>query len=120
MKRRLLYLLKTYVLTVLLFIVAKVVFVLCNGAGHGVALADMADVLRHGLSLDLSTALYLLIVPFLVTMVSVWVRVPRWVLRVYYAVVAVALALAFVSDTSLYAFWGLKLDASCLEYLSQP
>ena len=120
MKRRLLYLLKTYVLTVLLFIVAKVVFVLCNGAGHGVALADMADVLRHGLSLDLSTALYLLIVPFLVALASVWVRVPRWVLRVYYAVVALALALAFVADTSLYAFWGFKLDASCLQYLSQP
>ncbi len=114
------YLLKTYLVTVLIFIVAKVVFVLCNGAGHEVAFSDMLDVLRHGLSLDLSTALYFLIVPFLVCMLSVWVKVPGWVLKGYYAIVAFAFALAFVADTSLYEFWGFKLDASCLQYLSQP
>ncbi len=120
MKERLLYLLKTYAVTVLLFIAAKVVFMRCNGAGHGVTPGDYSDVVRHGLSLDLSTALYFLIVPFLACMASVWLRVPRWVLKVYYAVVALAFALAFVADTSLYQFWGFKLDASCLQYLSQP
>ena len=120
MRKRLLYLLKTYLLTVLLFIGAKVVFMLCNGAGHGVTFGDYVDVVRHGLSLDLSTALYFLIIPFLACMASVWLRVPRWVLKVYYAIVALAFALAFVTDTSLYQFWGFKLDASCLQYLSQP
>ena len=33
---------------------------------------------------------------------------------------ALAFSLAFVADTSLYAFWGFKLDASCLDYLSTP
>ena len=28
--------------------------------------------------------------------------------------------LAFVADTSLYEFWGFKLDASCLQYLETP
>ena len=120
MKSRILYLLKTYAVTVLLFVVAKLVFLLSGGAGHSVGAADVADVLRHGLSLDLSTALYLTIVPFLVAWASAWVRVPRWVLRAYYWLAALALALAFVADVSLYAFWGFKLDASCLQYLSQP
>ena len=120
MRSRLLYLLKIYGVTVLLFIVAKVLFVLCNGAGHGVTFSDMLAIIVHGLSLDLSTALYFLIVPFLVCMVSIWVRVPQWVLKIYYAIVAFAFALAFVADTSLYEFWGFKLDASCLQYLSQP
>ena len=120
MRSRLLYLLKVYGVTVLLFIVAKVAFVLCNGAGHGVTLSDMLAIIGHGLSLDLSTALYFIIVPFLICMVSIWVRVPQWGLKIYYAIVAFAFALAFVADTSLYEFWGFKLDASCLQYLSQP
>ena len=120
MKDRLLFLLKFYVLTVLLFIVAKVVFMLVCHEGHVFTAADVWQVLRHGLSLDLSTALYFLIVPFLVAVASVWVSVPRWVLKVYYAIVAVAFALTFVADSSLYGFWGFKLDASCLQYLEQP
>ena len=120
MKRALLYLLKTYTATVLLFIAAKVVFMLCNGGGHDLTMGDYADVVGHGLSLDLSTALYILIVPFLVCMLSTWVGVSKWVLRVYNAIVALALALAFVADSSLYPFWGFKLDASCMQYLSQP
>jgi len=104
----------------MLFIGAKVVFMLCNASGHGVTLGDYLSVVGHGLSLDLSTALYFLIVPFLCTLASVWLRVPQWVLKVYDAIVALAFALAFVADTSLYEFWGFKLDASCLQYLEQP
>ena len=120
MRQRFLFLLHTYGLTVLLFLLAKVVFMLCNASDHDVSASDYFDVLRHGLSLDLSTALYFLVVPLLVCLISVWVKVPRWVLIVYFAIVAFAFALAFVADTSLYPFWGFKLDASCLQYLSQP
>ena len=120
MRQRFLFLLRTYGLTVLLFLLAKVVFMLCNASGHDVSASDYFDVLRHGLSLDLSTALYFLIVPLLVSLVSVWTKVTRWVLIVYFAIISFAFALAFVADTSLYPFWGFKLDASCLQYLSQP
>ena len=98
-------------LTVVVFIAAKVVFMLACREGHAFTTADIWQVVRHGLSLDLSTALYFLIVPFLVTLASVWWRVPRWVLKMYYALIAIAFALAFVADTSLYNFWGFKLDA---------
>ena len=116
MKTRIIWLLKFYALTVFIFIAAKVVFMLCNDG----KVADMPAVIRHGLSLDLSTSLYFLIVPFLVTMVSIWVKMPRWLLKPYYALLAVAFALAFVADTSLYPFWHFKLDASCLQYLETP
>ena len=120
MKNRLLYLVKTYLLTILLFVVAKVAFMLLCHEGHDYTAGDMAEVLWHGLSLDLSTALYFIIVPFLLTVASLWVTVPKWVFRMYYAIVAVAFALDFVADTSLYPFWGFKLDASCLSYLETP
>ena len=121
MKKRLLYLLKFYALTVLLFVAAKLVFMLvCHEGQAPFTAADVWQVVRHGLSLDLSTALYFLIVPYLLTFVSLWLRLPRRLLSAYCAVVAVVMALAFVADASLYPFWQFKLDASCLQYLATP
>ena len=120
MKQRLAYLLKIYLLTILLFVLAKVAFMLFNHEGHAFTVTDMTNVIWHGLSLDLSTGLYFIILPFLLIVISHWLSVPRWLFRAYYAIVAVAFALAFVADTSLYPFWGFKLDASCLSYLETP
>ncbi len=122
MKVRVSYLLETYLLTVLLFIVAKVAFMLCNASTHPFTVGDVFDVATHGLTLDLSTSLYCLIVPFLLSVASLWTT-GRWLRRIltaYHLLLAVVLSLAFVADTSLYPFWGFKLDASCLQYLETP
>lgn len=123
MRQRLWYLLKVNILLLLIFMVAKMLFMFFNHEGHDFTAGDVCDVLRHGLSLDFSTSLYLMIVPFLTTLVSVWWNktvVLRRILLGYYIFIALALALAFVADTSLYPFWGFKLDASCLQFLSTP
>ena len=122
MKQRILFLIRFYGLTILLFFLAKVVFMLANRAAHPFTTGDVWDVLRHGLTLDLSTGLYFLVVPFLLVVVSIW-RTGRWLYwtyRFWSIVVGVAFALAFVADTALYPHWGFKLDASCLQYLSSP
>ena len=122
MKERLIYLIKIYFVTVAIFIGAKVVFMVANYEGHPFGVGDVWEVIKHGLSLDLSTSLYILSVPFLVSMVSVW-WMPKGLgilLKIYYGIIAVALMLAFTADTSLYPFWGFKLDASCLQYLESP
>lgn len=118
MRERAIYLLKYYLVTIVLFVVAKVVFMLA--CGEGLSLGDYAAVVWHGLSLDLSTALYFFCVPFLITVISLWTKVPRLAYLIYNGVVAIAFALAFVADTSLYPFWHFKLDASCLQYLETP
>ena len=120
--RRLLYLLRFYAFTVVLFLTAKAIFMVCHRAANDFSVSDVADVLWHGLTLDLSTALYLFVLPFLAVLVSLWLR--RWApvrafLKCYYAILALALALAFVADTSLYTFWGFKLDASVFQYLDK-
>lgn len=123
MRQRLWYLLKVNILLLLIFMVAKILFMFFNHEGHDFTTGDVCDVLRHGLSLDFSTSLYLMIVPFLTTLVSVWWNktvVLRRILLGYYIFIALALALAFVADTSLYPFWGFRLDASCLQFLSTP
>ncbi len=120
MIKRSAYLLKFYLLTMLLFIVAKIVFMICNASENPFTVGDVFSVIYHGITLDLSTALYFLIIPFLVSVVSLWIVIPLWLYKVYYGIIAVAFTLAFVADTSLYPFWRFKLDASCLQYLETP
>ena len=122
MKQRIFFLLRYYGLCVLLFIAAKLVFMLANRGAHPFVLSDVCDVLSHGLTLDLSTALYFLIVPFLITVVSIWHtgRSLRVAYRLWSVVTGTAFALAFAADTALYPHWGYKLDASCLQYLATP
>jgi len=120
MRQRVLYLLNFYVATLFFFVVAKIGFMLYHYGGHDFVFKDMLQVIKHGLSLDLSTSLYILILPFLLVVISLWIRIPRWLLRGYYVIAAFLLSSAFVADTSLYEFWQFKLDASCLQYLETP
>ena len=122
MKQRVLFLLNTYLWTLMVFILAKVAFMLFCHEGHAFTAWDVRQVIAHGLTLDLSTSLYILSVPFLAVALSVWWqhKALATVLRAYFVVISLAMALAFVADTSLYPFWGFKLDASCLQYLESP
>lgn len=120
MKRHLLFLLGIFVMTMLVFALAKVIFMLCNLGSQDFVFGDMVNVLTHGFSLDFSTSLYVLSFPLLAVMASVWVKLPKWVWNIYFLLIAIAMSLAFVADVSLYEFWHFKLDASCLQYLETP
>lgn len=120
MLQRILYIIKVYVVFVLAFILAKPAFMVYQTNAQPFTFGDVWQVIRHGLSLDLSTALYFILLPYLVVIVSVWWpsrKVLGNLLKVYYAIAALVLSLAFVADTSLYEFWGFKLDASVLQFL---
>lgn len=111
-----------FLTTVMIFVAAKIVFmVACNG-NSTVSIADGWNVICHGLSLDLSTALYFIILPFLLSAVSIfWSgRTLTVILRVYTLVISIAFALAFIADSSLYPFWQSKLDSTWLQYLQTP
>ena len=103
MKSRILFLLRTYVTTVALFLVAKIVFMLANRADHPFHVGDIGNVLRHGLTLDLSTALYFLVPPLLLTFVSLWCtgRGLHRAMRGWFLLAALAFSLAFIADTAL-------------------
>ena len=104
----------------MIFIVGKCGFMVYNHDAATWTIADMLEVIGHGLSLDVSTALYFLIIPFFVAWASIWLPMPRWLMKPYYIFVAIAFSLAFVYDTCLYPYWHFKLDALCLQYLETP
>ncbi len=127
MRARLAFLLRLFLVQMAFFALAKAAFLLYNGVAGGegetaFTAVDVWEVVLHGLPMDASTACYLLALPFLLTWVSlVWARLPlRTCLVPYYILAMTALSIVTVVDTSLYAFWQFKLDATVLAYADSP
>lgn len=123
MQKRLLYLFRYWITLMAIFIVEKPLFMLYASNQNGtLSLRDYVDVMYHALPVDLSCAGYFLVIPLLLIILSIWWNnLPlRAIMRVYNIVLAIALALAFVSDATLYPFWGFKLDSSVFFYLKSP
>lgn len=124
MRQRILYLLKLYLLLLVVFIIQKPVFLWADCPdGRHYGLADAFRVVAHGLLLDVPVTGYLVALPLLFVMVSVWFpcRVAvRRVAAAYYGLVALVVCLVFVSDMALYPFWKFKLDATIFYYIDSP
>ena len=123
MYKRLLYLFRYWITLMAIFIVEKPLFMLYASNQKGtLSLRDYLDVMYHALPIDLSCAGYFVVIPLLLIIVSIWWNnFPlRAIMRFYNIVLAIALALAFVSDAALYPFWGFKLDSSVFFYLKSP
>ena len=106
----------------LIFVLQKPVFLLVYGG-----IAQVFQVITHGLSLDLSLSGYLSVIPALVLLIS---SLPLRQLystrasRILMAVVggwtligALVVALAFVANIALYGYWGFPLDSTPLFFL---
>ena len=123
MKKRIIYIVSYFLLVLTLFVSQKPLFMLYNDAsGKGALFGDFFRVMGNGMSLDATTAGYLTALPFLLVLVSIWVKkFPlRKLLLPYYIIAALLSAIVFVVDMGLYPFWGFKLDASIFLYLDSP
>ena len=123
MKKRIIYIVSYFLLILTLFVSQKPLFMLYNDAAEkGALFSDFFRVMENGMSLDATTAGYLTALPFLLVLVSIWVKkFPlRKLLLPYYIVAALLSAIVFVVDMGLYPFWGFKLDASIFLYLDSP
>jgi len=87
-----------------------------------IPLTELALSFVHGLRLDLSTAAYLSVFPFLLWLIAQYVKV-KWVDYVftfYNFTMLLAVALLTIIDAELYAFWGQKLNAYASSFAKFP
>ena len=119
MKQRTLFLLSLVVAFVLTFALGKMAFLLYNSSVESSSLTDCAQVLWHGLPMDLSTTGYLIAFPWLCSFVAIWwKKMPfRRILLPYYIVVALVLTAIVVGDIVMYEFWKFKIDSTVFAYL---
>lgn len=123
MKKRIVYIVSYFLLLLTLFVCQKPFFMLYNDAAEkGALFSDFFRVMGNGISLDATTAGYLTALPFLMVLISIWVKkFPlRKILLPYYIIASLLVAVIFVVDMGLYPFWGFKLDASIFLYLDSP
>lgn len=125
MKRKLLFVLVVFAATVVMMAVQKPVFLAYYAAEAAEAgFGGWCRVLWHGLSLDMTVAGYVTVVPLLATLVSLWVRLPqrlwRGILTGYFVLITLVTAAIFAVDVALYEHWGFRLDSTILIYLADP
>lgn len=125
MKRRIIAFFRLYLVWTLLFALSKLLFI---GYNHrlfsGCSLTDVLQVMGHGLQLDLAVAAYLMAVPALLLIVSVWKgdRKPlRIVARFWFLLAGIISSVAVLLNAALYSYWGFPLDSTPFFYfLSSP
>jgi len=101
----------------------KPVFMLYNHSiGGALSVMDYIQVMIHGLQLDATVSGYLTVIPLLFTLLSVWIpgRYISSILKGYFFLISIIIALVFVVDIALYPYWGFRLDATPLFYLQSP
>jgi hypothetical protein len=120
MKIRTLLLLKFFLSSVLIGMVAKVIFLLYNGWGRELSVGDCFAILWNGLPLDLSFSGYVSAILWLILLAGYWISIHRNVFYVYFAFAALLQGIIYIVDTGLFAFWNFKIDATIFTYLDSP
>ena len=83
---------------------------------------DYINVIRHGFEMDVSVASYLIAPLLLVVLVSVWLRGKwiKYVSRTYTVLISIFATFIIVADMELYSYWGFRIDATPLFYITNP
>ena len=125
MKELLKYIVKTYILLLVMFDVLRVFFVLNHipiVRSDSIALADLLPVFWHDKHLDLSTASYLMAIPMIVACILAIIgklNKIRW-LRAYFIPIAFFYSLIVMGETGVYGEWKTKLSYKAMLYLKEP
>lgn len=82
----------------------------------------LASTFWHGIRLDISATAYILALPLLATVAGIWIT-GNWFRRFidwYTLLIILASALIIAGDTTLYTYWGFRMDFTALAYLKTP
>lgn len=123
MKKRIIFLLATFIIWILLLAIQKPVFMLYNHTlANSCSLTDYLQVIAHGALLDMTVSGYLTIIPWLLALVSIWLpgTFYRKALTGYFCVMAILVAAIFAVDVALYGYWKFRLDSTLFFYLQSP
>ena len=109
----------------ILFTVERTIFMLWYSNSiirEGVSFGEVLSVYTHAFKLDLATASYILVIPFLILVIQIFSKV-RWLdvlNRLYASLVIIIYTLTCVSEIGLYKEWNTKLSFKALSYLQRP
>ena len=125
MKQQIFSLLRQLLFWLLVFATGRLLFLIYFSASirtAGIPVGEVLQTFYYALVLDISTASYLLVFPFLLLVVQSFFKVgwPDGVNKIYSAIVLLIYLLITVSELPLYGEWESKLSFKALRYLRHP
>jgi len=105
------------------FFAARLIFLLGNFSNSSeLGLRVLSGTFGHGILLDISATAYILSIPMLVLLPSIWIRGEwfRYFMKAYTWIILLICSLIVVGDVVLYSFWRFRMDYTPLLYLDTP
>lgn len=121
MKNRFIFLLGNLFFWYLLFVLARVAFLIVQAPAHPeISMVELLNTIRFGFQLDISMSAYLSIFPGIILLISAFTGpgLVKYLLKPYQLIVSLIFSIIIVVDISLYSYWGFRLDATPLFYMS--
>jgi phosphoglycerol transferase MdoB-like AlkP superfamily enzyme len=123
MVRRLKFILLQLLAWIAFFELARIIFLLYHHKQTSqLSFKTILLTFVYGFRMDLSMACYLIVLPFLFVLLSVFVPFfrKRLLYKIYSGFVLFFFLLIILSDLEIYQEWGYRLDSTVLQYLSSP
>lgn len=116
--------LKQFIVYLLLFICMKLVFVFFHARLYETLdFSTVLSIIKAGFPLDVTMSSYLVALPLLIRLVSVFIT-SRWLVNIllgYNFLISIAIGALYILDLQLYSYWGFRLDSTPVFYfLSSP
>ncbi len=118
-------LLRQFLFWILFFDLTRLIFIAWHLPilrAEKIGAGEVVGIFIHSLKLDIATACYFLLIPWLISLVqSVWSR--RWLDTlnlVYSSVMITAYSLTMAGEMGIYAEWKTKLTYKVLKYFNHP
>lgn len=119
MKRAILRFLGIFLILTLIWQLQRMAFMALYHP-EGANAADWLQTGIHGLTMDMSIAGYLTLIPGLLILAQCLTsrQWPDTVLKIYFGIISLSIAIVTVVDLTLYSYWGFRLDATPVFYFT--
>lgn len=121
MKERIIFFIKYFVFWFLICQAGRVLFLLYNikNTLH-LTFGEVAESFYHGTGLDLSLTGYLMLIPAILLFLTSFFKKNFFLplINIYSGLVSFIMSLIYIVDAVLYSFWGFRIDATPLFYMT--
>ena len=123
MKDRLNFLIKVFGIFLVFFILLKPVFMLRHlNLYVQTPISEWFNIIYNGLSMDVAVTSYIIAPIILFLIISIWVNGKwfKYINVIYLSLMSIIVSIIVITDLFLYSYWGFRIDATPLFYLSKP
>ncbi len=124
MYKSFIWLLKLFIFWILLFYVQQIIFLFLNTSYFAdISISQFFKALYYGLLMNISSASYLMILPFIFLIISNFTKKDKWIVKTANWIIVFQIILCVITgviDAGLFSAWGTKLNAKAISYISYP